>query len=191
MMLAVLSVLGMTHIHRMNAVKAVLGALINGVAVVAFVVAGAVAWAPGLVMIVGGILGGYAGASIARRVEPKLVRRLVLVVAWANDGVLFSADVRVTAGRRIGRAGRYVPDLMNRWTTDGRRRAIFPRRDMPDERDVKKNDEATLAVPGILSVGPEASGRARIRVGPAAGWMVLRKESLAGSARSPSSSAGT
>ena len=42
---------------------------------------------------------------------------------------------------------------------------------MPDERDVKKNDEATLAVPGILSVSPAASGRARVRVGPAAGWM--------------------
>ena len=31
----------------MNALKSVLGTLINGVAVVAFVVAGAVAWAPG------------------------------------------------------------------------------------------------------------------------------------------------
>ena len=59
----------MTDIHRMNSLKAVLGALVNGVAVVAFVVAGAVAWAPGGVMIVGGILGGYAGAAIARRVD--------------------------------------------------------------------------------------------------------------------------
>ena len=81
MMLAVLSLLGMTDIHRMNSLKAVLGALVNGVAVVAFVVAGAVAWAPGSVMVVGGIVGGYAGAAIARRVAPSLVRRLVLGVA--------------------------------------------------------------------------------------------------------------
>ena len=51
MMLAVMTLLGMTHIHRMNALKNSLGALINGVAVVAFVVAGAVRWEPGVVMI--------------------------------------------------------------------------------------------------------------------------------------------
>ena len=89
MMLAVLSLLGMTDIHRMNSLKAVLGTLVNGVAVVAFVIAGAVAWAPGVVMIAGGILGGYAGAAIARRVEPRAVRRLVLVVAWAMTGYFF------------------------------------------------------------------------------------------------------
>ncbi len=45
---------------------------------------------------------------------------------------------------------------------------------MPDERDVSKNDETTLVVPGILSVGPMASGKSRICVGPAAGWMTPR-----------------
>jgi uncharacterized membrane protein YfcA len=82
MMLAVFTLLGMTHIHRMNALKNVLGTLINGVAVVAFVIAGAVQWAPGVVMIAGGITGGYAGAAVARRVDPKRVRSLVVAVAW-------------------------------------------------------------------------------------------------------------
>lgn len=82
MMLAVMTLLGMTHIHRMNALKNVLGTLINGVAVVAFVIAGAVRWAPGVVMIAGGITGGYAGAALARRVDPKYVRYLVLCIAW-------------------------------------------------------------------------------------------------------------
>jgi uncharacterized protein len=89
MMLAILSVLGMADIHRMNALKALLGALINGVAVVAFIVAGAVAWTPGVVMIAGGITGGYAGASIARRVDPKHVRWLVLGVAWTMTAYFF------------------------------------------------------------------------------------------------------
>lgn len=82
MMLAVFTLLGMTHIHRMNALKNVLGTLINGVAVVAFVIYGAVEWAPGVVMIAGGILGGYFGAAAARRVDPKKVRSGVVVVAW-------------------------------------------------------------------------------------------------------------
>ena len=83
MMLAILAVLGMTEMHKMNAVKTVLGALVNGVAVAAFVIAGAVAWTPGLVMVVGGIVGGYAGAAAARRVSALQVRRIVLAVAWS------------------------------------------------------------------------------------------------------------
>jgi uncharacterized membrane protein YfcA len=83
MMLAILTVLGMTEMHKMNAMKTVLGALVNGVAVFAFIVAGAVAWGPGLVMVAGGTLGGYMGAAAARRVEAKHVRRIVLVVAWS------------------------------------------------------------------------------------------------------------
>ncbi len=89
MMLAVLTLLGMTNIHKMNALKTVLGALINGVAVLAFVVAGAVEWTPGVVMIAGGITGGYAGAAVARRVSPKYVRWLVLVVAWSMTAYFF------------------------------------------------------------------------------------------------------
>ncbi len=83
MMLAVLSLLGMSDIHRMNALKTSLATLVNGVAVVAFIWNGAVAWAPGAVMIAGGVGGGYVGAAIARRVSPAVVRNLVLVVAWA------------------------------------------------------------------------------------------------------------
>jgi uncharacterized protein len=89
MMLAVMTLLGMTHIHQMNGMKNILGALINGVAVVAFVVAGAVQWGPGVFMVAGGILGGYAGATIARRVNPKYVRRLVMAIAWTMTAYFF------------------------------------------------------------------------------------------------------
>jgi uncharacterized membrane protein YfcA len=89
MMLAVLSLRGMSDIHRMNALKTFLVALVNGVAVVAFVIAGAVAWRPAGVMIVGGIAGGYAGAAAARRIRPSIVRSLVLVVAWTMTAYFF------------------------------------------------------------------------------------------------------
>jgi len=89
MMLAVLSLMGMTDIHKMNGLKTVLAALINGVAVVAFIMAGAVAWGPGLVMVAGGIAGGYAGAAIARRVSPSAVRLIVLIVAWTMTAYFF------------------------------------------------------------------------------------------------------
>ncbi|MBV9949279.1 MAG: sulfite exporter TauE/SafE family protein [Myxococcales bacterium] len=90
MMLAVLSLLGMTDIHRMNALKTALATAVNGIAVAAFVIAGAVDWPPGIVMIAGGIVGGYAGAAVARRLPPAHVRRFVLVVAWTMTIYFFA-----------------------------------------------------------------------------------------------------
>src|SRR5262249_48006443 len=51
--LAMLSVLGMTDIHEMNALKVVLGGVINGVATATFVVSGAIVWPQAIVMTTG------------------------------------------------------------------------------------------------------------------------------------------
>jgi len=80
LMLAALALAGMENIHEMNALKTLLATCINGVAVVTFIAAGAVAWPQALVMLVGAITGGYGGAHIARQLNPLLVRRFVSVV---------------------------------------------------------------------------------------------------------------
>ncbi|MGI8915511.1 MAG: sulfite exporter TauE/SafE family protein [Chloroflexota bacterium] len=80
LMLATLGLMGMDQIHEMNAVKTLLAAAINGVAVVTFVLAGAVDWGPALVMIAGSLIGGYGGAAYARRLDPGLVRIFVIAV---------------------------------------------------------------------------------------------------------------
>ena len=72
--------LGMTDIHAMNALKSVMGFVINGVAVVAFIVARAVYWKQGIPMIVGGIVGGYVGAHYAQRLPQLWIRRFVILV---------------------------------------------------------------------------------------------------------------
>jgi hypothetical protein len=79
-MLAMLAALGMTDIHAMNALKSVMGFVINGVAVVTFVAAGAVYWRPGVVMIVGAIAGGYLGAHYAMKIPQAWIRWFVVVV---------------------------------------------------------------------------------------------------------------
>lgn len=78
--LAMLAALGMTDIHAMNALKVVLGGIINGLAVVTFVVAGAVAWKQGIIMIAGAIAGGYFGAHYAQKVPQSWIRAFVIVV---------------------------------------------------------------------------------------------------------------
>jgi uncharacterized protein len=67
----------------MNAVKVLLAACINGVAVVPFAIAGKIAWGIALVVAVGAMLGGYFGARLARRTRPVIVRWGVVAVGSA------------------------------------------------------------------------------------------------------------
>lgn len=77
LMLAMLQLMGMHDIHRMNALKSLLGASINAVAVGVFIFSGKVVWPAAMVMICGAILGGYLGARGALRCPPHVIRRSV------------------------------------------------------------------------------------------------------------------
>jgi uncharacterized membrane protein YfcA len=83
MMLALFALAGWSDVHRMNAVKVLLAATINGVAVVPFAIAHKVAWEEAAILTAGAVLGGYFGARIARRINPKAVRAVVIVVGSA------------------------------------------------------------------------------------------------------------
>jgi uncharacterized membrane protein YfcA len=89
-MLAMLATLGMTDIHSMNALKSVMGFVINGVAVVVFIVARAVYWKHGTVMIAGGIVGGYFGAHYALKLPQNWVRVFVVLVGAAMTIYFFA-----------------------------------------------------------------------------------------------------
>ena len=89
MMLAAFSVAGMTDIHEMNGIKTLAAVAINGVALVEFIANGAIAWAPGLTMVGGAIIGGYYGAFLARRVSTGVVRAIVIVIAWTMTMYFF------------------------------------------------------------------------------------------------------
>jgi len=88
-MLAMLAALGMTDIHAMNALKSVLGFVINGVAVVTFILAGAVYWKPGSVMIIGAIAGGYLGAHYALKMPQTWIRMFVVLVGAGMSAYFF------------------------------------------------------------------------------------------------------
>jgi len=83
MMLASFALVGMLDIHEMNALKTLLGVLINVLALGEFIVKGIVAWGPGLIMVAGAVVGGYFGAVLARRIDPVWIRGLVVAIGWA------------------------------------------------------------------------------------------------------------
>jgi uncharacterized membrane protein YfcA len=82
LMLATLAMMGMENIHVMNALKTVLASCINGVAVVTFIIAGAIYWPQAILMIVGAIIGGYGGAYFARKLDQRWIRIFVIAVGF-------------------------------------------------------------------------------------------------------------
>jgi uncharacterized membrane protein YfcA len=90
MNLAMLAALGMTDIHAMNALKVLLGAVINGVALVTFIVKGAIVWPQAIVMTIGAILGGYCSAHYVQKLPQAWVRAFVLLVGTGMTVYFFA-----------------------------------------------------------------------------------------------------
>ena len=80
MMLAGFSLLGMTNIHAMNALKVVVTTVINGVALITLVLYGLILWPQAILMAVGAIIGGWGGATLAHAVPARAIRWFVIAV---------------------------------------------------------------------------------------------------------------
>jgi uncharacterized protein len=81
MMLSLLACCGLHNMHEMNALKSIFAACINGMAVLIFVIGGAIYWPAAIIMLLGAILGGYYGAQFFKRFQSKHIRVFVLFVA--------------------------------------------------------------------------------------------------------------
>ena len=90
LMLSALGFMGVGDIHRMNAVKTFLAASINTASVVVFVRDGLVDWRLAWPMVVAAILGGYAGARVARRLPPSYVRYAVIAIGFTLSAYYFA-----------------------------------------------------------------------------------------------------
>lgn len=89
LMLAALSIMGLSDIHQMNGLKNLFALAINGIAAIYFIAVGIVDWPSALVMMVGAIVGGYLGAGAARRIGRVAVKRSVIVIGLSMAVILF------------------------------------------------------------------------------------------------------
>ncbi len=89
LLLALLAFMGMENIHAMNGMKSLLVSVVNGVALVTFIFARAIVWPQAILMIVGAIIGGYAGAYYSRRLKQEQIRWLVIVVGLGMSAYFF------------------------------------------------------------------------------------------------------
>lgn len=87
-LLAVLGLFLADDLQRLNGLKSAMSLTINGVALVAFVLFGPVAWSVVAVLAPASLAGGYLGAHVARRLDPARLRGLVVVLGLVVGLVL-------------------------------------------------------------------------------------------------------
>jgi uncharacterized membrane protein YfcA len=89
LMLSALGFMSVGDIHRMNAVKTFLAAAINTASVFVFVRDNLVKWELAWPMVIAAVVGGYAGARVARRLPAKYVRYSVIVIGFGLSAYYF------------------------------------------------------------------------------------------------------
>lgn len=87
--LAALSIQGVEDMQELNGLKNLTSAVNYTVAAATFVIAGAISWPHTLVMLATAMLGGYAGASVARRLPARWLRRMVVAVGASLTVIYF------------------------------------------------------------------------------------------------------
>ena len=88
-LLALLGLLGYSDINVMNGIKNLLSAILTAVAVALYAWGGTLVWSGGISMMFAAILGGYAGARLARRLPARGLRYGVVAIGLITSGFFF------------------------------------------------------------------------------------------------------
>lgn len=87
-MISLLTIFLSEDIQRLNGLKNVLAALINGVAGVLFILIAPIRWMVVVLIAAGSILGGQLGAGLGRRLSPTVLRLTIIVVGLVAEARL-------------------------------------------------------------------------------------------------------
>ncbi len=87
--MTLLALFGYEDIHAINALKVVANTLANGIAFVIFIADGQVVWRFCLAAMFAAAIGGYASASMARRVPQPVLRGLVVAIGLSMAAWFF------------------------------------------------------------------------------------------------------
>jgi uncharacterized membrane protein YfcA len=79
-LIALLSILVDDSLQRLNGLKNLMTAAINGVAAIIFIAVAPVAWGPAILLAIGSTIGGQLGALVGRRLSPIALRGAIIVV---------------------------------------------------------------------------------------------------------------
>jgi uncharacterized protein len=89
LIMTVLALIGVEEMHTLNAMKVLAACLSNLVAIVTFIISGAILWHYCLISMVFAAAGGYVGAQYARRMNPEALRAIVVLTGCVIAAYFF------------------------------------------------------------------------------------------------------
>jgi hypothetical protein len=92
LLLAILGLFVVDDIQRLNALNRLLIMVVNLLAAVLFVVLGPLSWPAVAVLAPSTMVGGHAGVSAVRRLEPRALRATVLLIGVAASAYLVATS---------------------------------------------------------------------------------------------------
>ena len=92
LVMTVLALFGMENMHELNALKIVIATASNFFAIVTFVISGRILWHYCLISMVFAAAGGYLGARYAKRMNPEVLRMVVVVIGLVISAYFFWKD---------------------------------------------------------------------------------------------------
>lgn len=90
--LVVLSFMGMHDLHQANAFKNLLAVAMKGVAVLLFILLGRVIWGAAILLILGSVAGGWSAGHLVQKVDPGVLRWLVVAMGLAMGLVMVVSE---------------------------------------------------------------------------------------------------
>jgi uncharacterized protein len=89
LVMSVLAIFGIEEINQINALKVIATTMANGIAVVTFILGKQIVWQYCLLMMVTAAVGGYLGAHYSRRLNPRIMRTLVVAIGLGMAAYFF------------------------------------------------------------------------------------------------------
>ncbi|RJF77616.1 sulfite exporter TauE/SafE family protein [Azospirillum cavernae] len=90
LLLAQLSLFGMTNLNAMNGLKNLFSTVLTAIAVVAYALGGAVDWPKAALMVLAAVAGGYVGARLGRRIPQRVLRGGIIAVGLTMSALFFA-----------------------------------------------------------------------------------------------------
>jgi uncharacterized membrane protein YfcA len=89
LIMTVLALFGMEKMHELNALKVLAAGAANLCAIFTFIAGGRIIWHLCLIAMIAAALGGYLGARFARRMNPEVMRAVVVITGIIMAGYFF------------------------------------------------------------------------------------------------------
>ena len=87
--LSYLALAGHTNINTMNGLKLLISSVVSLIAIVVFVIDGAIDWYSGFVVLLGSVGGGYIAAHVSRKLPQQAVRLFVILASCGITAYFF------------------------------------------------------------------------------------------------------